>query len=107
EIQWHRDGAGRLLSIQEEGTDAPQLRFSWREDGTAEKVVLPHQAYHFAFEGGLLSSIHWTLASGQPRSFDLVQKANSLRINTSKLSEFRFVWNAKTGILMGDGVNRY
>lgn len=106
-IRWSRDAAGRLIAIQEEGSAEPQLRFSWRDDGTAEEVSIGHQSYRFRFAGGYLSAIDWTLSSGQPRSFSVTQKENSLRIQTSKLSDFRFFWNTKSGVLMADGENRY
>lgn len=107
EIRWTRNERGQLLSIQEEGTEAPQLRISMREDGTAEEVATGPHVYQFHFKNGLLSGIEWTLESGAPRSIDLVQLENSLQIQTSKLNQFRFLWDAKSGLLLGDGENQY
>lgn len=106
-IRWVRDSGGRVIAIQEEGSAEPQLRVSWRDDGTAKDVSIGHQNFQFQFADGYLSAIDWTFSSGQPRRFGVIQKENSLRIQTSKLSDFRFFWNAKSGVLMADGENRY
>lgn len=107
EIRWNRDEAGRLISIHEEGTVSPQLELSWSDDGAAREVVLGNQSYQFKFENQLLAAVEWTMGSGQRRSVDLDQKENTLHIETSKLTQFRFVWSAKTGILLGDGESSY
>lgn len=107
EIRWTYDEAGHLQTIQVAGTELPQLSLSWSEDGRPLDLKIESKTYSFRFGGQFLSSINWTLSSGEPRSFDLVQNENSLQINTSSMSRFRFSWDPKNGIILSDGENRY
>ncbi|HRQ88688.1 MAG TPA: hypothetical protein PLA50_07810 [Bacteroidia bacterium] len=105
-IRWHRDGEGRLLSVQEEGTDAPQIELGWKDDRLAT-LETRQQDFRFQFAGDTLRAVQWLAPEGVESQFSCWQDARSLRIETPSLREYRFAWLEGTGIILGDGINRY
>ncbi len=107
EINWLRDGKGRVVAIQEKGTTEPQLTLAWRDDGYPETLATGPTTYQFRFEKESLAAIESALSSGQKSTFEITLNQNSIQLKTSKLSGFHFTWDPKTGILLRDGSDKY